>query len=611
MSWPNGGDPFYLANTTDNNVRRYYYGVNATPTQKCDGVYDVSNPTDPANILSYISYRLTVPTPLWLQISTAAGFDSIRIQTTAVSDQNLSTIHRLHIVLADRYSYLSNSPNGQPHHYHAMRDMGPSAYGQIFSTTAFDTVRYSAVLPTNLSWLTDTLDVVCFVQNESTREIVQATMGTIEIQFPNLGLAGFLADDFGGNNDGRVDPGETGNLSVTLTNLPNFFQAQTATGVLTTSDPQITITVPQATYPSIAPGDSAANVSPFQFTVDPSLEPHPVTFTLTVNALPGNFTASYPVTFMVGRPNLLLVNDDPGGNYQSYYVHALDSLSRVHDVWNQHLVGAVPEDELMRYPTVIWYTGIDTATVLDVLEQQKLANFLDSGGNLLLSSQNAGDVLGGTAFYQEVIHAQHLSDHVLGFLLSGLPGDPVSDGTSICLVGASGANNANSSSNLTPLAPAEGIYFYQSDTTYGALRWDNGDSRLIYMAFAMESASGLVNTTSIKLLMQNCLEWLETPVAVDPVTNPTIVPRSLRIASVCPNPFNPSAAIAFDLPKGGWTQVGVFDLQGRLITRLCDEWMSPGQHQVRWNGEGFPSGLYLIELLSEGHSDHAKALLLK
>jgi len=41
MYWPSSADPFYQANTTQNTERKTYYGVNATPTLKVDGVLDI------------------------------------------------------------------------------------------------------------------------------------------------------------------------------------------------------------------------------------------------------------------------------------------------------------------------------------------------------------------------------------------------------------------------------------------------------------------------------------------------------------------------------------------------------------------------------------------
>ena len=38
MSWPSSTDPFYLANTSEQNARRTYYGVNSI--QAVGGVVD-------------------------------------------------------------------------------------------------------------------------------------------------------------------------------------------------------------------------------------------------------------------------------------------------------------------------------------------------------------------------------------------------------------------------------------------------------------------------------------------------------------------------------------------------------------------------------------------
>ena len=83
-----------------------------------------------------------------------------------------------------------------------------------------------------------------------------------------------------------------------------------------------------------------------------------------------------------------------------------------------------------------------------------------------------------------------------------------------------------------------------------------------------------------------------------------------------PNPFNPRTTVAFTLARGGPVQLFVFDVSGRLITRLVDGTLTAGPHEVVWSGlthEGqtVASGVYYYRLQAPGFVRSRKMVLLK
>ncbi|MEZ4386256.1 MAG: M14 family zinc carboxypeptidase [Candidatus Krumholzibacteriia bacterium] len=85
--------------------------------------------------------------------------------------------------------------------------------------------------------------------------------------------------------------------------------------------------------------------------------------------------------------------------------------------------------------------------------------------------------------------------------------------------------------------------------------------------------------------------------------------------SAVPNPFNPLTSVRFRLAAGGATQMGVFDLRGRLVKSLVREVLPAGEHAVRWNGRdalGRPvaSGVYFVRLLTPEGQELSRKLLL-
>jgi len=74
------------------------------------------------------------------------------------------------------------------------------------------------------------------------------------------------------------------------------------------------------------------------------------------------------------------------------------------------------------------------------------------------------------------------------------------------------------------------------------------------------------------------------------------------LASVSPNPLNPSAKLSFEITKPGFLRVGLYDAQGRLVRRLADEPNAAlGTRELTIDGKGstgaaLASGVYYYRI---------------
>ena len=68
-----------------------------------------------------------------------------------------------------------------------------------------------------------------------------------------------------------------------------------------------------------------------------------------------------------------------------------------------------------------------------------------------------------------------------------------------------------------------------------------------------------------------------------------------------PNPFNGTTTISFHLPSAGHVQLTVYDLLGRPITTLINEFRSSGPHKVSFEGINMQSGVYVYQLVTPHH----------
>ena len=88
------------------------------------------------------------------------------------------------------------------------------------------------------------------------------------------------------------------------------------------------------------------------------------------------------------------------------------------------------------------------------------------------------------------------------------------------------------------------------------------------------------------------------------------------IASIYPNPFNPSTSIHMELGQDGPVRVEIYSLEGKRVRTLINEVRPAGAMTLSWNGRNDKGGLaasgtYFCRLQSNGQSDTAKMVLLK
>ena len=91
----------------------------------------------------------------------------------------------------------------------------------------------------------------------------------------------------------------------------------------------------------------------------------------------------------------------------------------------------------------------------------------------------------------------------------------------------------------------------------------------------------------------------------------TIIPDTYTLTQNYPNPFNPVTKINFDIPKQGLVSLRIYDVLGREVRTLVNEFKAPGSYSVDFNGADLSSGVYFYRLESNGFTDIKKMLLIK
>ena len=92
---------------------------------------------------------------------------------------------------------------------------------------------------------------------------------------------------------------------------------------------------------------------------------------------------------------------------------------------------------------------------------------------------------------------------------------------------------------------------------------------------------------------------------------PLINPIRFSLNQNFPNPFNPSTLIRFQIASPGLTTLKVYDILGRDLKTLVNEYKSMGEYEIMFNAADLPTGVYFYRLRSGNFVETKKMILLK
>jgi hypothetical protein len=93
--------------------------------------------------------------------------------------------------------------------------------------------------------------------------------------------------------------------------------------------------------------------------------------------------------------------------------------------------------------------------------------------------------------------------------------------------------------------------------------------------------------------------------------NTSIIPKFYKVSQNYPNPFNPSTIIMYDLPEGGMVSIKIYDMLGREVRTLVNEYKNAGSYNVEFNASNLPSGTYFYCLQAGSFAETKKLVLLR
>jgi hypothetical protein len=96
----------------------------------------------------------------------------------------------------------------------------------------------------------------------------------------------------------------------------------------------------------------------------------------------------------------------------------------------------------------------------------------------------------------------------------------------------------------------------------------------------------------------------------------TLLPDKISLHQNCPNPFNSTTIIEFDIPKRMHVHLTIYNILGEEVKTLINAELPANNYQIKWegatnDGKIAPSGAYIYELRALGQSISRKMILMK
>ena len=89
------------------------------------------------------------------------------------------------------------------------------------------------------------------------------------------------------------------------------------------------------------------------------------------------------------------------------------------------------------------------------------------------------------------------------------------------------------------------------------------------------------------------------------------VPVSFSLHQNYPNPFNPRTTISFTVPYKSNVKLMIYNSIGQKLVDLVDKELEAGTHQLTWNANDFPSGIYFYKIEAGDFSCVKKMVLIR
>ena len=130
------------------------------------------------------------------------------------------------------------------------------------------------------------------------------------------------------------------------------------------------------------------------------------------------------------------------------------------------------------------------------------------------------------------------------------------------------------------------------------------DVTVYYRLIAYDDAG---NSSEYSVTIDITVLWADLGIAI---------PDEFAIHQNYPNPFNPVTTLRYDLPEQGHVRITIYDMLGRDVKTLINEYQDPGYRSIIWDatndyGKPVSAGMYLYQIEANNFLKTKKMILVK
>ena len=424
-----------------------------------------------------------------------------------------------------------------------------------------------------------------------------------------LTIYDYFIDDFTGNGNGRIDPGETVAIIIRLRNNGDV-TAENTTGVISVNPTFITIDEGSDEFGDISQGETGEGI--FVITASDLTPPgYSFIMDLEVTANNGAYLNNYQLSFSVG----VVTEDWETGDFSSYnWVQGGSAPWFITDINEFEGIYCAQSGSINDQHTS------ELSLTLDVLYDGSISFFRkvssESGYDFLefYIDNNLMDRWSGESDWEEVSYMVSQGNHMFRWVYS--KDYSVSNGSDCGWIdyivfppiyldemGVLTGMVTDNSSGLPVEGVSVGGITYTDADGYYSLELMSGDYEI---CATHETYETLCLPATIVANETATLDFVLLPATSLEKNEP-----GLGSVKVIPNPSCGISDIRYTINDMRVVSLRVYDIHGQKIRTLVDEEQDSGEYSVRFDASDLPDGIYFLKLQAGDRVETAKIILLR
>ncbi|MBD3166787.1 S8 family serine peptidase [bacterium] len=277
------------------------------------------------------------------------------------------------------------------------------------------------------------------------------------------------------------------------------------------------------------------------------------------------------------------------------------------------LFGALDE-----FPVVIAATGNRETDIFSVEDLQAFALYMDNGGKLMITGQNAAEslLLTHPAALDTLFDIALVDGDANTVACTGVDSSSLGNGINFLLRGAGGADNQEDMDVLQALNDAEMVFEFPpvGQARAAGVHSVRDNREWVFLGFGLEGVgnAGTGGTVPREVFLHRLLMRWGVQVDVEEGdANAESLPRQFDIVSLYPNPTNGALSATVTLPRAAEINLAIYDLLGRKMTGRTLQGQT-GQQVISFALPAYlASGTYFLRVEGMGELQTRRFLLIK